>query len=241
MAIWFILIVVAYLLGSIPVAYLVAKWFHGIDLGQYGTGQMGGGNLWRIASRRLGLMVGIFDFSKGWGMVWAAQALGLDITQQIVVGAATVIGHNWSVFLRFNGGRGVATTIGVVLILPFINDDMTPWPAVAFATILAGGVVITHRSALPMFLASVVLPIVSCFYAPLSVTMVFLAICLIIIIKRLTVPLSVEAASVGKGQVFLNRLLLDRDIRDRHAWLYRVPPEVNSAEQSSVEKKTKEG
>ena len=240
MAIWFALIVVAYLLGSAPVAYLTAKWVHGIDLGQYGTGQMGGGNLWRMASRRLGLMVGIFDFSKGWGMVWAAQALGLDVTQQIVVGAAAVIGHNWSVFLRFSGGRGVATTIGVVLILPFIND-MTPWTAVAFTTILAGGTAITRRSAMPMFLASVALPIVSSFYEPLPVTMVFLAICLIIIIKRLTVPLSVEAASVGKGQLFLNRLLLDRDIRDRRAWLYRVPPEVNSAKQSSSEEKTTEG
>ena len=240
MAIWFLLIVVAYLLGSVPVAYLVAKWVRGIDLGQYGTGQMGGGNLWRMTSWWLGLAVGIFDFSKGWGMVWAAQALGLDIAQQIVVGIAAVIGHNWSVFLRFNGGRGVATTIGVVLILPFIND-MTPWPTVAFATILAGGTAITRRSALPMFLASVVLPIVSCFYEPVTVTLAFLAIFLIIITKRLTVPLSAEAASVGRGQLFLNRLLLDRDIRDRHAWLYRVPPEANSANQSSREEKTKEG
>ena len=66
-----LLIIAAYLLGSVPASYLVAKWWRGIDLRQYGTGQAGGGNLWRMTSWRLGLPVGIFDLSKGLVMVWS--------------------------------------------------------------------------------------------------------------------------------------------------------------------------
>jgi hypothetical protein len=61
---------------------------------------------------------------------------------------------------------------------------------------------------------------------------------LIIVIKRLAAPISVEAASVGRGQLLLTRLLLDRDIRNREDWIYRLPHEVNSANQSSGEEKT---
>ncbi|MEE8318062.1 MAG: glycerol-3-phosphate acyltransferase, partial [Dehalococcoidales bacterium] len=65
MAIWIGLIVGAYILGSVPVSYLVARLCYGLDLREYGTGQMGGGNLWRMTSWRLGLPVGVFDLSKG--------------------------------------------------------------------------------------------------------------------------------------------------------------------------------
>ena len=116
MAIWFALILGAYLLGSVPAAYLVAK-LRGIDLKRYGTGQAGAGNLWRMTSWQFGLPAGVFDFSKGLMMIWVAELLGLDIAQQLVVGTAAIIGHNWPVFLRFSGGRGVLTLLGVALIL----------------------------------------------------------------------------------------------------------------------------
>ena len=228
MAIWFALILVAYLLGSVPVSYLVAKWFRGIDLRQYGTGQVGGGNLWRLTSWRLALPVGLFDLSKGLVMVWVAQLVGLDITQQLVVGLAAIIGHNWSIFLRLSGGRGVGTAIGVIIILPLIND-MTPWVMVTFLAILIIGTIIIRSSPLPVLVAAVALPLVSWFQEPLSVTLGFLAILLIIVIKRLTAPRPASAAS--KGELLLNRLIFDRDIRDRKAWLYRVPPETGSTEQ----------
>ncbi len=228
MAIWFALILGAYLLGSVSASYLAARWFRGIDLRQYGTSQVGGGNLWRMTSWRLGLPVGLFDLSKGLAAVWVAQLVGLDIAQQIVVGSAAIIGHNWSIFIRFHGGRGVATTIGVVFILPFLND-MTPWVTVTFFVILIIGMLILRRSPLPVLIGAVALPLVSLFQEPLSVTLSFLAIFLIIVIKRLTAQRPVSA--VSKGELLLNRLLFDRDIKDRKAWMYRVPPEASSTEQ----------
>ncbi len=66
MTVWFALLVLgAYLLGTVPTSYLAAKLSRGIDLRQYGTGQVGGGNLWRMTSWKLGLPVGLFDLSKG--------------------------------------------------------------------------------------------------------------------------------------------------------------------------------
>ena len=231
MALWFVgLILGAYLLGSVPASYLAAKLAHGIDLRQYGTGQVGGGNLWRMTSWRFALPVGIFDFSKGLVMVWVAQLVDLSIAQQLTVGLAAIIGHNWSVFLRFSGGRGIATTMGVILILPLIND-MTPWTAIACFSILAVGSVMLRSSPLPVLAGVTALPIVSAFYEPLSVTLGFLAVFLVIAIKRLTAPREVETVSLSKGRLFFNRFLFDRDIMDRKVWMYRKPPEASAKKQ----------
>ena len=224
MTIWFILLTIgAYLLGSVPASYLVARMFRGLDLRQYGTGQVGGGNLWRMTSWRLGLPAGIFDSCKGMVMVWAAQAAGLTVAQQLAIGSAAIIGHNWPIFLRFSGGRGIGTTMGVVLILPIINS-VTPWASVAFFAILITGSIVLRSSPLPVLIAAVALPSVSWgMQETLPVTLGYLAILVIIIIKRLTAPGSADTPTVDKGQLILNRLLFDRDIRDRKIWMYRKP------------------
>jgi glycerol-3-phosphate acyltransferase PlsY len=222
MAIWLALILTAYLLGSVPAAHLAARFFGGINLRSYGTGQVGAGNLWRMTSWKLGLPVGIFDGSKGLVMVWVAQMVGLTVAQQLVVGVAAIIGHNWPVFLRFFGGRGVGTAMGVIFILPFINT-VVPWMTIAFFTILILGSIILRSSPVPVFLSTMSLPVVSAFFEPVTISLAFLAIFAIIVVKRLTAPRSAETSSIGLGRLLLNRLLFDRDIMDRRTWVYRVP------------------
>ena len=218
-----LLLLAAYFLGSLPVSYLAAKLSRGIDLKQCGTGQAGAGNLWRMTSWRLGLPVGIFDLSKGLVMVWVAQLMGLHIAQQLAVGLAAIIGHNWPVFLRFNGGRGIGTTIGVIIILPLIND-MTPWGMVTFVAILVIGTLIMRSSPLPVLVSVAALPLVSWrFGEPFPITLGFLAMFLIVVIRRLTAPQAAVAVPVGRKELILNRLLFDRDIRDRKAWIRRQP------------------
>jgi len=230
MAIWLIVLAVAaYFLGSVPMAYLVARYARGIDLRQYGTGQIGGGNLWRMTSWRLGIPVGIFDLTKGMVMVWAAQLVGLSPWQQILVGAAAIVGHNWSVFLRFEGGRGLATTIGLVLILPLING-MTPWATVSFFSLLVAGTVLLRSSALPALAAAVSLPVASAFFEPVAVTLSFFLLVAIMVIKRLTPSRSLKGVTLSKWRVLLNRLLFDRDIMDRKAWMYRIPLKTRAME-----------
>lgn len=220
MTTWIVLIICSYLLGSVPSSYLVAK-ARGIDLRKDGTQQVGGGNLWRTTSRKLGLIVGIFDFFKGMLMVLIAWRLGLDAGQQLAVGLAAVVGHNWPVFLRFHGGRGVATSLGIIIILPLIND-ITPWATIAFFAIAAAVAVFMRRTPVPILIGMVTLPIASAISRePLSVTMGFLAMVLIIIIKRLTAQSAIEARSIGMARLLVNRLLFDRDIGDRTSWVHR--------------------
>ena len=217
---WILLIIGAYLVGSIPFSYLAGK-SKGVDLRKRGTQQVGGGNLWRTASKKLGLTVGMWDFFKGMLMVLVAWRLELDAGQQLAVGLAAVAGHNWPVFLHFHGGRGVATCLGIIIILPFIND-ITPWPSVAFFTAAILVIIFTHRSPVPILVGMLMLPIFSAiFHEMLSVTMGFLAMTLIVIIKRLTAQPTVESRNIRMGRLLINRLLYDRDIGDRKAWVQR--------------------
>ena len=216
----------AYLLGSVPAAYLAARWSRGIDIRQCGDGNVGSTNLMRLTSKRVAIPVVIFDLGKGALMVWIAQLLGLDITQQAVVGVAAVIGHNWPVFLRFNGGRGILTTLGVIFILV-----PRPWLGLIALTI-AYGMAPFRQLALGTIIAVASLPIFSWFLPhlfgiekPLPITLGFVAILLLAVIRRLTAPRTIFTASVTPGQLFVNRLLFDRDIRDRKAWIDRRLPE----------------
>jgi glycerol-3-phosphate acyltransferase PlsY len=224
MTIWIILIICAYLVGSIPSSYLVAR-SHGIDLRRHGTFQVGGGNVWRTTSRKLGLIVGIFDFIKGILMVWIAYLQGLDAGQQLAVGLAAIIGHNWPVFLRFHGGRGIATLLGIVIVLPIFNvNNVSPWPSVIAVGCVVVITVIIRSSPLPVFFGAASLSLTTwLFGGETAVIMVYLAAFLIIVIKRLTAQPSTEAISISRSRLFLNRLLFDRDIADRTAWVNRKP------------------
>ena len=219
-----LLIIVSYLVGSIPFSYLAAR-ARGIDLRKQGTQQVGGGNLWRTTSRKLGFFVAIFDLFKGALMVLIAWWLGLDAGQQFAVGLGAVIGHNWPVFLHFHGGRGIATSLGLIIILPIINMNdttITTWPLVAFFSVGFGGLAIARRTPVPILLGLILLPVTSAIARePLSLTLGYLAMVLILIIKRLTAQPSTEKRLTGIRRLLLTRLLFDRDIRDRSAWIHR--------------------
>ncbi len=147
MVIFILLTLGAYVLGSFPLSYLAARLRRGIDIRKYGTGQAGAGNLWRMTGWKLAMPIGIFDLLKGAVMVWAAESVGLNLAQQVVVGLAAILGHNWSFFLRFSGGRGVGTAAGVIIILPLINN-LTQWGIVTFAIIIVIGAVTMRTSPL---------------------------------------------------------------------------------------------
>ncbi len=231
-----LLIVAAYLLGSVPIAYIVARWVRGIDIRQYGSGNVGASNVVTVVSKWWSVPVILFDLGKGVVLVWVAQLLGLGVAQQVAVGLAAIIGHNWPVFLGFNGGRGWLTLVGVALFL-------APGPTLillVFAFLFA----IFRQLALGAILAVAALPVFSWFLAqpfgieePLPVTIGFLVIFLITVLRRLTAPQTPVTASVSRGQLIVNRLLFDRDIRDREAWIHQLPPRVSSGKQQEKRKK----
>ena len=112
-----IAIALGYLLGSIPMAYIVGHLKKGGDIRQMGGGNMGALNTIREVGPAVGLAVLFADIAKGLLAVLIAHWFGLSLIWVFVVGFAAVIGHNWPIFLKFKGGKGGATTMGVLLAL----------------------------------------------------------------------------------------------------------------------------
>ncbi len=108
----------AYLIGSIPVSLIVGKLTRGVDVRDYGSGNPGTTNAIRVLGRRLGYLVFALDLFKG-GLLILLICLGLfdafSIFHPLFYGIVTVLGHIFPLFLRFKGGRGVATSVGVFL------------------------------------------------------------------------------------------------------------------------------
>ena len=107
-------LVLAYLLGAVPAATIVAR-ARGVDIRKVGSGNSGATNVQRSLGWGPGLLVAVFDILKGALAVWLARLAGLGDPSAALCGVAAVIGHNFSVFLRFRGGKGVATSFGTIL------------------------------------------------------------------------------------------------------------------------------
>ena len=109
-----LLIVAAYLLGSIPFAIVTSRLFGLEDPRKYGSGNPGATNVLRSGNKAAAVLTLLGDAIKGWLAVWAALRLGFEPDIAALAGLAAFLGHGFSLFLRFNGGKGVATALGVL-------------------------------------------------------------------------------------------------------------------------------
>ncbi|MDI3279865.1 MAG: glycerol-3-phosphate 1-O-acyltransferase PlsY [Bacillota bacterium] len=146
-------IILGYLLGSIPTGVLVSRWGYGLDLRRAGSGNIGATNALRVLGPGPALLVLLVDVAKGTLSVWLARLLGGGLTAQVLAGMAAVIGHNWSLYLGLQGGRGIATTLGVLLVL-------MPQVVAVLAVIWAFVVALTRYVSLGSILAAVAFPFV---------------------------------------------------------------------------------
>jgi len=155
-----IAVVLGYLLGSIPSAYIVTRVATGKDVRQLGGGNVGGVNVYREVGAIPALAVGIVDLGKGTAAVAIAYWL-LGVSQPFVLltALAAVAGHNWMVFLKFSGGKGMGTTIGALSILFPIYGY--PLGLAFFFGVVLIPFIITRNIALSMFVGLVSLPLIS--------------------------------------------------------------------------------
>jgi glycerol-3-phosphate acyltransferase PlsY len=112
-----VLTLVGYLLGSIPFAYLLARRHRGIDLRAAGSGNVGAANLLRTTTKKIGVSAMALDMGKGIATVLVARQIDPGAAAPTVAGVAAVLGHVYPVWLGFRGGKGVATTCGVFVVL----------------------------------------------------------------------------------------------------------------------------
>jgi glycerol-3-phosphate acyltransferase PlsY len=120
---WIILgIIISYLVGSIPTAYIFGRLIRGIDIRKFGSGNVGATNALRVLGRGPGILVLILDILKGIlptvfladFVILRASSISPDLIR-LIFGFGCICGHNWTIFLRFKGGKGVATSLGVLL------------------------------------------------------------------------------------------------------------------------------
>ena len=115
-----------YLAGSCPTGFLVAKYVCGADIRAYGSGNIGAMNVGRLMGKKWAVAVAVFDMLKGGLAVLAASCFVQQHALLALTGVCAVLGHNYPVWLGFKGGKGVATTFGVIAFFDFF----TPWPAI---------------------------------------------------------------------------------------------------------------
>src|SRR3990170_203346 len=126
-----LVIIIGYLLGSVPTAYVAGQIVRGEDIRQMGDENAGAANAWHELGHKVGILVGIIDAGKGALAVLIAQASHMSTAVVMLAGAAAVIGHNWPVFIGFRGGRGVSTTIGVLAVMVTLPVLILAVPALA--------------------------------------------------------------------------------------------------------------
>ena len=212
------LIAAAYLVGSVPASYLVGRLAKGIDISEHGSGNIGASNLTAQVGAFWAAPAVAFDvLVKGALPVFIAsdRVLGLGIGVEVFAGLAGIVGHNWSVFSGFRGGRGMATALGVtgalnfpLLILygsiPTLGVLFTPWKDSAVWWLI--GVVL-----MPVWAAVLNLPAEIIWYAA--------AFAVVTATKRMTSNSLKGTDGNITFRLLWTRLLFDRDIANREAWL----------------------
>ena len=123
---WVVLVLVSYLIGGIPTAYLAARWLKGQDIRQVGDRNVGAANVYRNIGAKAGFVVAVIDIAKGSAAVLLVRGLVDSTTAEMIAGVAVIAGHIWPVYLRLRGGRGAATAVGVLLaMLPALTIPLS--------------------------------------------------------------------------------------------------------------------
>jgi glycerol-3-phosphate acyltransferase PlsY len=208
----------SYCLGSVPTAYLVGRWVRGIDLRQYGSGNIGGSNLAAHVGKAYFIPVFGFDlFMKGVTTVLIARTLDFGEILQGLIGITAVIGHSWPFYTRFIGGRGVSTATGVLLILAPLESLVCS----GFASIMT---ILFKKSALWVGISMILVPTLG-LLSGMSREVIYISIVLIITLtlKRLEANHAKRPPGVSWKHLFIRRFIFDRDVSATEEWTKRTP------------------
>lgn len=221
------LYVAAFLLGSFPTAYLLGRLVRGIDIRQYGSGNLGGGNVMQHVGRRWFVPQLLSDaLAKGAGSIWfSVYVVGVDWNSPLLIGPPllALVGNNWSPFMKFQGGRGLGVAVGALL-------AFSPAVLAVALIIYFGGYLLSREAGVWALITLLSLPVMS-FFFPEALKMAdggtlawfCIGVLGVIVAKRLTSNWSSPPDGMPRRKVFLNRLFRDRDVDDRDQWVERIP------------------
>lgn len=147
-----IAIVLSYFIGSISFSVLYGKLIKGVDVRNHGSGNAGATNTLRVLGVGPAILVLALDLLKGMACVFIARAISDSAWVEVACGVMAIVGHNWPVWFKFKGGKGIATAIGVLSILVF-------WPALCAGVIAILTIVFTRYVSLGSLLFTILTPI----------------------------------------------------------------------------------
>lgn len=195
-----LVLIFSYILGSIPFGYLITKLSTKKNLLEIGWKKNSGSNVYKNVGKWQGVATFLLDASKGALAVYVPMYLGLGTEIQVACAILAVIGHNWSIFLKFSGGRGLATLVGALAVISPIYLAIILIPCIIFTIIWTASV-----GTLLSFLTGIIISLSVEVY---SLPGIILFIALIpVLIKRLS-PIS---ELQGKRELIENRLFFDQD------------------------------
>ena len=151
---WVWLGVLCYAIGSLPTAYLFTRYILGQDIWQIGDFNSGAANVFRNVGAKAGVAVGAIDIIKGALVIVLAMVLVDDTRMEMMAGAAALAGHNLPVHLRFRGGRGAATAVGILI----ASVPIIALPIGALCLVL---LYLTHKAIYPLVVFLVVIPVLT--------------------------------------------------------------------------------
>ncbi len=149
---------ISYLIGSIPTSIITGKVLRGIDIREHGSGNAGGTNVFRVLGWKPGVFVMVVDAFKGFAATFWISRLTFGVapfeyeTMQLIAGCAAIIGHIWTVFASFRGGKGVGTAAGMLLAL-------YPFALLICAAVFAAMIFATHIVSISSMTAAITLPL----------------------------------------------------------------------------------
>ncbi|MFC2022183.1 glycerol-3-phosphate acyltransferase [Chloroflexota bacterium] len=196
-----IAIIIAYLLGSLPSAYIITRLTTGKDIRQLGGGNVGARNVFQEVGLGAAIAVGIFDIGKGAAAVAIAiWLLGAPLPFVLAAGLAAVAGHMWSIYLKFTGGNGLATYLGVLSVL------MTKELLIALAITLVF-IVVTRNAILSVNISLLSVPVSAWFLEKSWILVVFSIVLLLIMMLHFLPTARAAFVKAGSREDFLAELL----------------------------------
>jgi len=198
-----LILIVSYILGSIPFGYLITKYTTNKNLMEIGWKKNSGSNVMKNVGKTQGIFTFIFDVAKGALAVYIAQYFGFPVLFQVFCGILAVIGHNWSCFLGFKGGRGLATLIGALIIISPTVLIISLIPCLIFTILWTASV-----GTLLSFLTGVIFSFSFKGYEMAGLLMLIAVIP--VLIKRLS-PISELQNNPNYKELMENRLIFDQD------------------------------
>ncbi|MGB4397765.1 MAG: glycerol-3-phosphate 1-O-acyltransferase PlsY [Daejeonella sp.] len=183
-------LLVAYLFGSIPTAVWIGQAFYGIDVREYGSGNAGATNTFRVLGKKAGIAVMFLDIFKGYTATNLAYMIGLSVTgpqnsvqfvnYQLALGITAVMGHLFPVFAGFRGGKGIATLFGMILA---VQSEAALLCVLTFVVVLLISKYVSLSSILAGF--SFPLSVIFIFQSPIrSVVLYGMSICVLILVTH---------------------------------------------------------